>query len=111
MSDDSKCGLPNPGIFLMQILIEMLVVGLDDIGEAMQQIPHGDDDVVLDDGVDRRVVEQFDQVRELLLAEVGTQTHEFGVGQDAYNLQLVALLVVDDYLLDDVDPAVDEGVF
>ena len=110
VGDDSKRGLPDPGVLLMQILIEMLVVRLDDVGEAMQEVSHGDDDVVFDDGVDVRVVEEFDQVGEFEVAEVGAQAHEFGVRQHADNFQLVALLEVDDYLLDDVDPAVDERV-
>lgn len=74
----------------MQILIEILVIGFNDVGEAMQQIAHSDDDVVFDDRVDAAVVEELDDMRELLLAEVGAQTHEFAVGQHADDLKLAA---------------------
>ena len=67
----------------MQVLIEVLVVRFCDVGEALEEVAHRDDDIVLDDGVDAAVVEQFDDVGELLFAEVGAEAHKFAVGQDA----------------------------
>lgn len=74
----------------MQVLIEVLVVRFDDVGEAMKKVAHRDDDVVLDDGVDAAVVEQFDDVGELLFAEVRAEAHELAVGKDADDLQFAA---------------------
>lgn len=49
MSDHSQGSLPHLWILLMQILIEILVVRLNDVGEAMKKVTHCDDYVVLDD--------------------------------------------------------------
>lgn len=74
----------------MQILIEILVIRLNDVREAMKQISHCNDDIIFDYGVDAAVVEKLDDMRELLFAEVGAQTHEFAIGQDADDLKLAA---------------------
>ena len=49
MGDDSEGGLSDLRILLMQVLIEILVIGFDDVGEAVKQIAHSDDYVVFDD--------------------------------------------------------------
>lgn len=36
MSDDCEGGLSDPGVSFMQILIEVPIIGFDDVWEAMQ---------------------------------------------------------------------------
>lgn len=110
MSDDCQSGLAHFRILLVQVLVEVFVVGLYDVGEAVQQVAHGDDDVVLDYGVGVGVVEESHHVRELLFAEVRAETHELAVGEHTDDLQLAASLEIEDDLLDDRDPTIDEGI-
>lgn len=48
MSDHSESSFANSGVRLMQILIQMSVIGLYYVGETMQEVSHSDDDVVFD---------------------------------------------------------------
>lgn len=110
MGNDSQSSLTHLGIFFMQVLIEVFIVGLDDVGKSMQQVSHGNDDVILDNGVGMGAVEQSHHMGELLFAEVRTETHELTVRQHTDDLQLTAHLEIKNYLLNDSDPPVDKGV-
>lgn len=86
MGNDRQSGLTHLSILLVQVLIEVFVVGLDDVGEAVQQVSHSDNDVVLDDGVGVGTVEESHHVWELLFAEVRTEAHELAVGEHTDDL-------------------------
>lgn len=70
MGDDSQGGLSDFWILLMQVLIEILVIRLNDVREAMKEVSHCNDDVIFDYGVDAAIVEKLDDMRELLFAEI-----------------------------------------
>lgn len=69
VGDDCQGGLSDPGVSFMEVLIQRPIVGFYDVREPMQEVPHGDDDVVLDYWVDVVAVEQFDDMGKLLFAE------------------------------------------
>lgn len=55
-------------------------------------------------------VEESHHMWELLFAEMRTKTHELAVSEHTDDLQLTACLEIEDYLLNDSDPSIDEGV-
>jgi hypothetical protein len=64
----------------------MFVVGFNYIGEPMKEVSHRDDNIIFYNGVDIGVVEEFDNVWKLLLAEVGAEAHELAVGENTDDL-------------------------
>ena len=52
MRQHSERGFPDPHIFILQIPVQVMIVWFNNVGESVQEITHGDDNVVFDDGVD-----------------------------------------------------------
>lgn len=51
MRQHSKRGFPDSHIFILQIPVQVMIVGFNNVGESVQEITHGDDNVVFDDRV------------------------------------------------------------
>jgi hypothetical protein len=59
MCEYSECGFPHSYIFIMQILIKKPTIRLDNIGESMQQISDGNNNIIFDNRVDVDFVQYF----------------------------------------------------
>lgn len=46
MGEDDHCGFADGWVGVVEVLVEVLAVGLDEVGEAVEEVAHADDDVV-----------------------------------------------------------------
>lgn len=77
----------------------------------MQEIPHRNNDIDLYNRSSITIIEQFNDMRKLLLAKIGTETHKFTIGKNTNNFELASSLKIQYYLLNNADPFVNKRIF
>ncbi len=82
MGNDHQCGLSDGGVVILKVLVEVGSVWFGNIGESVDEITDGDDDVGLGDGVDLAFQETEEKVK-VLLTEFRADGHELAQSQNA----------------------------
>ena len=76
----------------------------------MKEISHRYNDINLHNRSSITIIEQFNDMRKLLLTKIRTETHKFTISKNTNNLQLAASLKIQYYLFNDTYPFINKRI-